>query len=163
MTAPVRSRFSARPSARKRRTIPAASRMWPVPAMPAIILLDSSPSTVRMPCQISMPDVRITPALYSQKNQPNSLLREREDLLEHEDDEEHDEAEGQQVGVREAELRGRTFGEAVELRELAEEESGEDSGGHVGERGDVEATHDCPFDVTLHCARRTREGDHPNG
>ncbi len=69
--------ITARRSATKNTIMPAVMRMCPSPAMPAIILLDSCPSTVRLPCQISIAEVRITPALYSQKNHANSFgLRE---------------------------------------------------------------------------------------
>ena len=47
--------------------------MWPRPAIPAIIAVDSLPCTVRMPCQTIMPEVMSTPTLYTQKNHVNSL------------------------------------------------------------------------------------------
>lgn len=92
-------------SARNSRTIPALSRMCPKPAMPAIMLDDSWPSTVRQPCHTIIADVSTRPALYSQKNQLKRRLGERERLLQEQDDQQHDEAQREQVRVHEAELR----------------------------------------------------------
>ncbi|MPM86008.1 hypothetical protein SDC9_133091 [bioreactor metagenome] len=59
--------------------------------------------------------------------------RDREDLLEDEHDQQHDEAEDEQVRVGEAELGELPFGESVELGELAIEQAGGDADEHVDE------------------------------
>jgi hypothetical protein len=60
-------------------------------------------------------------------------LGEGEQLLQREHDEQHDEAQREEVRVREPELRELPRGEVVRLGELAVEQAGEHPDDHVGE------------------------------
>src|SRR5699024_11585563 len=67
--------------------------------------------------------------------EPREELRsgQSEHLVQRQDEEQDDEAESQQVGVDDRELRELPFGEVVGLGELPIEQSGEDTDDHVGE------------------------------